>query len=112
MKITSTFIGLLLTTGLLTAIAGLPQRALADEDLCPAVYPCDEAGELLAMFEGSSDVCAVKFAAQCKRIRTENRKSCSLVSEQYNSLQEKSEKQKIQLAKLQRKLRKLNNIKK
>lgn len=88
-----------------------PRVAIAEDPICPTMYPCDPQGELLAIYEGSTDPCALKFAALCKRVRAEDRKSCAAVSEQYNELQQAAEEQKAKFNKLQRKFRKLKNSK-
>lgn len=88
-----------------------PHAAIAEDPICPSMYPCDDQGELLEIYEGSTDPCAVKYADQCERVRAEDRKSCAAVSEQFNELQQAVEEQKAKFNKLQRKFRKLKNSK-
>jgi hypothetical protein len=63
-----------------------PAISRADDDICPTVYPCDENGELLAIFEDIGGFCGKKFALICRDVRLSFRKDCSNQSEQYNLL--------------------------
>lgn len=88
-----------------------PAISQADDIICPAVYPCDDSGELLAMFEGSTDACAKKFALQCKQVRADSRKQCAGLSDEYNKLQVRHQKALSSVGKLKKALRKVKSAK-
>ena len=83
-----------------------PAISRADDDICPTVYPCDENGELLAIFEDIGGFCGKKFALICKDVRLSFRKECLNQSDQYNLLQEKFNKSVTSVRKLKQALKK------
>ncbi len=103
-------IGLLI--GITLAVVLAPKDSYADDDLaCAALFPCDEFNELLPQYEGSSDPCALKFAALCKDLRIKSHKQCSDVSEQFNSVQLQLDTEQLKVTKLKKTIRKLRNKK-
>jgi hypothetical protein len=83
----SKVIVLTLTALLLTT----PPISRADDDICPEVYPCDEYGELLPIFEDIGGTCGKRFYLLCKDVRISAKKECSNLSEEYNRLQERQQ---------------------
>lgn len=63
MKAVFLAIGLLVATAVTPALLNV--QAMAADEICPAVYPCDADGNVIPPYDTADGACAEKFRVQC-----------------------------------------------
>ena len=79
-------------------------QSQAEDTVCVAVFPCDDAGRLLPEFSAADSPCFAKFSAQCAQIRSQAERD-QLFMAQIDRLQAENEALKKELQVLKRKLK-------
>lgn len=68
----NTVVKVVLGAVLVLTSTSLPVEAMAQEDeVCVAVYPCDDEGNVIAPYDKADGFCAERFRSQCAGVKAE-----------------------------------------
>lgn len=100
---------LLAVTLFLVLAMGASSAQASTDTVCPAVYPCDQHGEILDIYETLLSTCGDQFRLRCKEERMKLRKDCEQAGNQANEVQEKYQRLESRFISLQKRFRRLKS---
>ena len=88
---------------------GAPSVQASSDTVCPAVYPCDQHGEILDFYEALAGECGDQFRLRCKEERIKRRKDCEQAGDEANRVQERYQRLESRFVSLQKRFRRLKS---